>query len=207
MPLAFAALVAPMLAWLDGARRPIALRGLAFAMFAYLPASNLIPLYRFLADSYLYLPLAGLSITVGMVVDQLVAKTRRPAFLGAACVIAIAALLAPSAMASASRFADSEALFGHAYARYPSSFMLCRNWSTSLGAPERVLAATDRCIARFGPEGLEKNRAVALFQLGRREEAVTWARRALARHPSDRSMPAELLEAASASPLPARPTR
>ena len=84
---------------------------------------------------------------------------------------------------------------------YPDLWQPCRNWAVAmneLGGAARTLEATDRCVARFGPANFEKNRSVALFELGRREEAADWMRRALARDPNDRNAPPALLELVAA---------
>ena len=47
-------------------RAPLAAFALAFAALAYLPASDLLHRTRFIADSYLYLPLAGLALVCGL---------------------------------------------------------------------------------------------------------------------------------------------
>jgi truncated hemoglobin YjbI len=91
--------------------------------------------------------------------------------------------------------------------RNPSSWQMCRNWAVAmveLGGPANSLAATDTCIERFGREHFEKNRAVALFDLGRADEAVLWMRQALDHNPSDNNVPAELLQRATE---PARAVR
>jgi tetratricopeptide (TPR) repeat protein len=65
-----------------------------------------------------------------------------------------------------------------------------------VGGPAKSLAATDTCIEHFGREHFEKNRAVALFDLGRTDEAVLWMRQALDRNPRDSNVPPELLRRA-----------
>jgi tetratricopeptide (TPR) repeat protein len=65
-----------------------------------------------------------------------------------------------------------------------------------IGGPEKTLQATDQCIERFGAANFEKNRAVALFELGRSDEAAEWMRRSLKRDPGDRNAPPALLELA-----------
>jgi len=65
-----------------------------------------------------------------------------------------------------------------------------------VGGPTKSLAATDTCIERFGRQYFEKNRAVALFDLGRTDEAALWMRQALDRNPRDTNVPPELLRRA-----------
>jgi len=99
----------------------------------------------------------------------------------------------------AGRFRATSDLWSQALERYPDSWRMCRNWAVAmqeLGGPRKTLEATDQCIARFGAVNFEKNRAVALFELGRRDEAGQWMRRALDSDPNDRNVPAELLRLA-----------
>jgi hypothetical protein len=184
-PLVFVALCALGYRHLGRGQRPAAACGLAFALFAYLPSSNLLPLVRFVADSYVYAPLVGLGFFVGALFDgwleRLGAAARIPrvAIPGAAAL-----LLGMLAMVSSARFADSVTLWSDVYARYPNDYRVCQNLAVSyydVAGPAEALAATDRCIARFGPERFEKNRGIALFRLGRLAEAEAWFARSAER--------------------------
>ena len=45
--------------------------GVMLFVFAYLPVSNLIPLQRFLADTYVFLPMTGLAVCVAFILERL----------------------------------------------------------------------------------------------------------------------------------------
>ena len=182
--------------------RALSLAAGAAALFAYLPSSGLIPMRRFIADSYVYPALPGLGIAVAAVFEHLLAlaKGRLP-IVRRALVPAVAIGLGLLVLPSASRFRTTSDLWADAMEHYPDLWQPCRNWAVAmneLGGAARTLEATDRCVARFGPANFEKNRSVALFELGRREEAADWMRRALARDPNDRNAPPALLELVAA---------
>jgi tetratricopeptide (TPR) repeat protein len=116
-----------------------------------------------------------------------------------ALVPALAVALGLMVIPSSGRFRNTRALWADAMERHPTYRPFCRNWAVAmleLGGPAKSLAATDVCIARFGPANFEKNRAIALFDLGQRDQAVEWMRRALDRDPTDLNVPPELLRLA-----------
>lgn len=177
-PLVFVALAFALVRWLPRDRRPVALLGLAWAVAAYLPSSNLLPLTRFLADSYMYGSILGLGWALGAAFDHWIAGAGRHArALGAAVPAATAVLLGMLTFASSARYRNSLTLWSHVSERYPADARVCRNlalaWYDVAGARE-ALAAFDRCIARFGPELFEMNRAEALYLLDRLDESELW---------------------------------
>lgn len=182
--------------------RALALAGMAAALFAYLPSSGLIPMRRFIADSYIYPVLPGLGIAVGALFENLLAVVHsRFALLRRALVPAVAVGLGLLTIPSSGRFRTTGDLWADAMELHPGMWQPCRNWAVAMqeiGGPEKSLQATDRCIARFGAANFEKNRAVALFELGRTDEAAQWMRRWLAREPNDRNAPPALLDLAGA---------
>jgi hypothetical protein len=186
------------------ALRTLSLAAAAGALFAYLPSSGIIPMRRFIADSYVYPALPGIGIAVGAVFESLLASMAgRLALVRRALVPAVAIGLGLLAIASSWRFRTTSDLWADAMEHYPDLWQPCRNWAVAMqeiGGPARTLEATDRCIARFGVANFEKNRAVALFELGRKEEAADWMRRSLARDPSERNAPQGLLELVGARP-------
>jgi hypothetical protein len=193
----------------DRALRSLALAGMAAALFAYLPSSGLIPMRRFIADSYIYPVLPGLAVVVGALFESLLGVLHsRFALLRRALVPAVAIGLGLLSIPSSGRFRTTRDLWADAMDLHPDLWQPCRNWAVAMqeiGGPEKTLQATDRCIARFGEANFEKNRAVALFELGRSDEAAEWMRKSLKREPSDRNAPPALLELArrSAAPKPA----
>lgn len=182
------------------ALRALSLAATASSLFAYLPSSGLIPMRRFIADSYIYPALPGLGLTIGALFENLlVLGQRRFTLLRTALVPAVAVGLGLLAIPSSGRFRTTSDLWADAMEIHPDLWQPCRNWAVAmqeLGGPERTLQATDRCIARFGPTNFEKNRAIALFELGRTDEAAAWMRRWLAHEPQDRNAPPGLLELA-----------
>ncbi|MDD5349127.1 MAG: hypothetical protein PHQ12_02840 [Chthoniobacteraceae bacterium] len=73
--------------------RKIALASVLF-WAALLPASNLVPIYRPMADRYLYLPMTGVAL---LVATALAGLTRRPARLAAGMAVGAAAILLAAA--------------------------------------------------------------------------------------------------------------
>lgn len=154
--------------------RRVVVLGAAWAWLTYLPCSGLFfPLSRFLADSYLYLPLMGVGFMVGAVFDSLRARSRALTGVFWGCAL----LLVPCFLISSARFADDETLWSHALQRFPHHRRVCRQWANGVArvrGPDAGLQATDVCIARFGPELFVRNRAVLLSRLGRDQEARAW---------------------------------
>jgi hypothetical protein len=159
----------------------VVLFGAAWAALTYLPSSGLFfALTRFLADSYLYLPLMGVGWVAAAVFDRVreLASTQ-VARIVLATAWACALALVPCFVRSSARFADDERLWSHALARFPQHRRVCRQWANAVAqgrGPEAGLSATDACIARFGAELFVRNRALLLTRLGRQEEALAWLR-------------------------------
>jgi hypothetical protein len=180
-----------------GLLRIVAAGAMLWSIFAYLPSSGLVPMKRFVADSYVYPVLPGVALALAAAFSAVVA--RRPEklrivrhTLAPALAVALGLMVIPSS----GRFRSTGALWADAMERHPTYWPFCRNWAVAMlevGGPAKSLAATDVCIARFGPANFEKNRAIALFDLGQRDQAVEWMRRALDRDPADLNVPAELL--------------
>jgi len=185
---------------LDRPARIVAAGAALWSMFAYLPSSGLVPIKRFIADSYVYPVLPGVGVVLGVVFSSTLARyPERLRLVRRALVPILAVGLGLLVIPSSGRFRTTQDLWADAMERYPAHWPLCRNWAVATletGGPAKSLAATDLCIARFGPANFEKNRAMALFELGRHDEAATWMRRALDRDPSDLHVPPELLQLA-----------
>lgn len=198
LPLGIAALVALVLWRLPQRSRRTVAGALACAVFAYLPSSGVVPIKRFLADSYVYPVLPAVAIAFAVCVQA--ALARWPSrWAPRMFVPGIALMLGLLVIPAAGRFRSTAELWADAMERYPDSWRMCRNWAVAmqeLGGPAKTLAATDQCIARFGAANFEKNRAMALYQLGRAPEAAAWMRQALVRDPADRNVPSGLLELA-----------
>ena len=147
----------------------------------YLPSSNLLPLARYLADSYVYLPLVGAAWWFGLLVDGLLhtlpeRESVRARVLALLPALLVAALCLPAFSRSQARFADDEQLWSHALARFPHP-RVCRQWANGVAyvhGAEPGLEATERCIAQFGDSLFVRNKAVLLTRLGRDSEARAW---------------------------------
>jgi protein O-mannosyl-transferase len=169
----------------EGQRR-VARLGLLFALAAYLPSSGLAQLTRYLADSYVYLPLAGLAWLVGASIES-VLPVIRPLWrwLGG---LAVAVTLLLAAMATSAVWRDSVTLWQTVLARYPDSPQVCVNLGNGYfeqGKLETALYVYELCHQRFGPGQSTKNRAITLFGLGRYAEAKQLFEQLRVQAPSD----------------------
>lgn len=188
--------------------RRIVLALVGTAAAAYAPNSNLVPLTRFVADTYVYLPLAPLSIALGTGFDAFLAQVgARATFYRRALPAVVALALALLAVPAAARYRDSVSLWSQAMRVNPHEMRICRNWSeairTDVGAREG-LAATGRCVARFGPDGFHKNRGLALVALGRYAEGLAELEAAARANPPDRELEAAIAEMRAHGIVPAR---
>ena len=164
-----------------------ALLGALWALLAWLPASNLLPLSRYLADSYVYLPGVGVAWFLGALGDAVWrSRSLRPGF---AVVVGVALLLlAGSARTSSARWQDSAALWEHTAAARPDDPRACRNAGNAWLAaeqPERALARYLACEERHGREDVDKNIAITLCVLKRWAEAKPRLERLATSRPDD----------------------
>jgi hypothetical protein len=194
-------LLAAAVLWLVVRRLPQLQRrtfqfGLLWVALTYLPNSNLIPLVRYLADSYVYLPLIGVAFCAGALADALATQFERIApLLRYAVPLSIAIACVPAFLHSQSRFTDDRTLWHHALERYPYNPRLCRMWANGEAkarGPEIGLRATERCLDVFGDELFAKNKGVLLGRLGRFDEARHWLERARKLRPADLSVQSAL---------------
>jgi tetratricopeptide (TPR) repeat protein len=172
--------------------RRVAAFALAWAVAGYLPSSNLVPMARYLADSYLYLPLIGCAFWLGAAADSVagVWPADRPRLPWLAPAL-LALSLAPLLWMSSARYQNDETLWAQALSLYPNSAHICRQWANGVNlvrGPAPALIATDHCIERFGPSLFVKNRGILLAQTGQSLEAQRWLRRAQLANPEDRSL-------------------
>jgi tetratricopeptide (TPR) repeat protein len=155
----------------EGQRR-VARLGLLFAVAAYLPSSGLARLTRYLADSYVYLPLVGLAWLVGASLESVLPRIRPLwRWLGGP---AVALTLLFAAMTTSSVWRNSATLWQTVSTRYPDSPQVCVNLGNAYfeqGRLETALHVYEHCNRRFGPGQSTKNRAITLFGLGRHAEA------------------------------------
>jgi len=196
LPLLAAAGAALGLRWLEGPQRRAAGFGLLWAVLGYLPNSNLILLARYVADSYVYLPLIGCALYAGALADGLCARLPRlmPLLRVALPLLVLLACL-PAFRHSQARFRDDRALWTHTLRRYPYNPRVCRQWANAVAkdeGPAQGLRATDACLKQFGDALFAKNKGVLLGRLGRFDEARSWLERARERNPGDPSVRAAL---------------
>lgn len=183
------ALAAALAAWrLRRLSLPVA-AGLTLALLAYLPASNLVPLRRFVADSYLLVPLLGLALAAGAALCRLEARLSRPlrVLLRGGVGIYLVGLWLLS-LGQVAIWSDSTALWSHQMRIDGRSPQVCRmlaNAHAEAGELHRAEATYRACGARFGPELFDKNLAIVLFLQERYGEATQLLRRVLARSPDD----------------------
>ncbi|MBH24094.1 MAG: hypothetical protein CMH57_06515 [Myxococcales bacterium] len=162
--------------WFGRRHRAVAL-GLGLAVASYLPVSNLIPFNRFIADSYLYLPLAGLAIAATGLADTLM--ERRPdatTAARAAAAVAVAAILGASWLGwqQTSRWQDHEHLWVPVTEAWPDQawpwLTLAQGYRFEGRHPEAVAAYQEAFARGYHPQHLS-NVAVALVQAGDLDQA------------------------------------
>jgi tetratricopeptide (TPR) repeat protein len=136
----------------------------------------LIPLTRFLSDSYVYPTLIGFGLSLGALSERWIpgrgGSPRRA--LAVVMSLVVACAFAWQSLRASSHYRSSRDLWQHAYQQYPFDHRLCRNYANALlteGAPTAAIHQYDECIARFGVEPYAKNRAIALYAAGRLAEA------------------------------------
>jgi hypothetical protein len=113
----FAALVTAAVAyagWRYAGRRSVGRMALLFVPIAYLPAAGLLPTWHWTADSYFYLPMAG----VAMATAAALHRVWRPAFTAAAWMLV--AVLAVLSYRQAWTWSSGSATFGPVAAHYAS---------------------------------------------------------------------------------------
>ncbi len=166
----------------------------AFALFAWLPVSNLVPLRRHVADSYMLLPWVALCWGVlGSIASRPAppARSGRPQALPRpVLLVATGALLVLSLRAAPQieTWRDSVQLWKQTLRYEKDSPQVCRMAGHGLffeGERHKALAMWEACAARFGPALFANNLAIAALQVGERDKARRWFQWILARRPND----------------------
>ena len=108
--------------------RKSAMVGLAAGIYwlALLPVSNLVPLYRPIADRYLYLPMTGVSVAVAALLMH-AARKRWAGISGLAVIGVVAVVLAGLASQRQKGWHDSQSLWRDTLHRAPDSFPAATN--------------------------------------------------------------------------------
>ncbi len=191
-------LVIPPMVWLaircTARRRRAALAGLSYALVAYLPNSNLIPLTRVLADVYAFVPMIGFGWWLAAISEGWLQAWSSRVVRALPAVLTGSALTLVTLPVSA-HWRDSVALWQNAYELYPADGRLCRNLGNAyfeLEGPARALAQYETCARRFGRAGFEKNIGLSLAALGHRKAAREALERAQKLHPKDSAISARL---------------
>ena len=158
--------------WLSTKSR-VACMGVALFWFSLLPVSNLIPMYRPMADRFLYVPMCGMALLLAGVCG--LSKWFRSTPV-ATLAVTIAVFLASGTFEREKVWQNSGALWRDTVEKNPTSYTAADNLAETLineGRPleaevfaGRSIQLTDALYA--APFAL---RAVALDQLGRTEEA------------------------------------
>jgi tetratricopeptide (TPR) repeat protein len=151
---------------------PAAAMAALCAVAFYLPGSNLIRIARTMADSYLYLPAAGLGLLLGM-------GAQRAGRIALAALLAVTLSWLPLARARAAQYRSDVAYFSPILLRYPDSPDAWK-WLADAhmlhGDPARALPLYQEIERRFPGYGrTTANLGVAWMRLGdlpRAEEAL-----------------------------------
>ena len=160
--------------------------GCALALCAYLPVSNLIGLKRFVADTYLFLPTAGISLAIAGALQP--PFSRLPRRLRLAAALLPLALCAVLSLHQVNIWRNSVALWSHTVALEPDSPEVCRMLGHAYGEENQPRASIDvylACMQRFGPAPFANNLAVTALRAGDNVLAKQWFSWILARNPRD----------------------
>jgi tetratricopeptide (TPR) repeat protein len=162
----------------------LALLGMAIFWAGLAPVSNLIPIYRPVADRYLYLPMAGLAMTVcGLL---LFTAPRRKVFLSFLSGLAVVILiLAALTWRRQDVFANARNLWADTLAASPQSDTAANNLGYALleaGEHQAALESFDKAVRLTNGKkpNVWAGAAVTLEKMGRRREAVEALSRAIA---------------------------
>jgi len=182
-PLGFALtaliLVIVLQAWLATKSR-LCMLGSTLYWLALLPVSNLVPIYRPMADRFLYLPMAGMALVLAGVATWL--RWGKAAILSSLC---IAALLGGVCVKRQAVWQNSVALWTDTRARNPLSFDAPNNLAAAFvdaGHPAKALEPAAYAIKLSNAKSADplSIQAMALDALGRTAEAEESMRQAIA---------------------------
>lgn len=190
MPVSLVIVAGCALAALLGIRRDRRLAvAVAVIVLPLLPVANLVPIYRAAADRYLYLPLAGVALAAGCLLDAPWLRgrdaLRRNAALGFAALIAV---LAVGCTARQRVWTGSLALWTDTFRKNPVSFTAASGLAEALREAGRLVEAEQAARAAVQLSGGERGEAWATLALvlddqGRAAEAAEALDKALAAEP------------------------
>lgn len=181
--------IAPFLA----RRAPLAVFGLVWFLAFLLPVSNIIPVGYFVAERYLYVPSAGIFLTVAMLcagagawLTQRLGRPRATA-LSWVTLLLVAALLATKTASYRNVWRDDGTLWSYELQRHSGSLeghLGLATFEYDKGRHDRALELFDRALQLSPDSGAALfGRANCLAFLGRTDEAIAAYDRALTEHP------------------------
>ena len=150
-----------------------------------LSVANLVPIYRPAADRYLYLPLAGLALAIGLALDApWLASLGRPRRMLTGVIAVAAVVLGAACVARQAVWADSLALWSDTAHKNPLSFTAAVGLSESLreaGRLREAEAAARRAIDLSAGKSGDAWATLALIvdERGRADEALAHLDQAL----------------------------
>lgn len=117
--------VAAALIWKTRTTRPLVALGVAWLAIAVAPVSNVIPLGRFVADSYLYTPSLGIALAIAAAIGTKNDENPDEKYLGLLRVLAVVGLVALGVVATiqTSHWQSDLKLWEQAYKRAPEQPM------------------------------------------------------------------------------------
>lgn len=171
-------------------RRGIPALATALIVAAYLPSSNLLPLRRFIADTYLFLPMVGVSVLVTWALHQtgksLQSHLRIPALLG---VIVLLGGLGFLTYQQVGVWKNSATLWKHSYKFHPNSPKLCRMLGMAYNETtqnKKAAATYEHCIKKFGPRLYRNNLGITYAMMQEWDKAEAQFRAILRKNPNHR---------------------
>lgn len=126
-------------------RAPLAAFAIGWLLLFWLPVSNLLPLVYFVADRYMYAPLAGVTIAVAMLVERLPSARARWALL-----VSMVFMLAGLTWQQNRVWSSARALWSHALEVSPASVNAMNNLGDALkreGALDEAADSFQQAIA------------------------------------------------------------
>jgi Tfp pilus assembly protein PilF len=178
--------------WLATRGRAQVRLGLGIFLVTLLPAIQLVPVgSAHAADRYVYLPMLGIALALGGLIDPVIGRGTRSSRRGAAAIAAllgVAALLGWLSWQRAHAWKDGTTLWSDVLRRHPESAIArfyLGNARLDADDPGGALAEYQRALTAATP-GLDTSRihhnlGAALAALGRHDEAVAAFTRAIGR--------------------------
>lgn len=152
-------------------RNHAAALGAALYWLGILPASNLLPMYRPIADRYMYFPMAGFAMVIGAVVCRLKVPAS-PRARAALAAVALAALAVLGAFTVRRTFVwrDSMSLWSDTAARNTQSYTAYDNLGVALfqaGQYDKAVRSFQRCCRLTGLADPRAGLAVTYDAMGK----------------------------------------